>query len=163
MRVHASLRVLLLAALLSGCVDGGGVTQEEQAGSITAGQERLEGLVLEAMALVRTDSEFDEEVLNGPRACDPEDAGGLVFSTITRGWEAVPLQEALEGLDAIGAAWAEQGFQVDDSRRDRPAAQELLATTPGRYELVAIVGVPDADGIVRFGVQGGTPCLAPAG
>lgn len=161
-RLGPGLRALMLAAALVGCVGGGEGQQEEQVGSITGGQERLEGLLRDAMGLVRPDQAFDDEVLTTPQACDPEDPGGLVSSTLTLGWEALPLQEALEGLDAIGGSWAEQGFAIDDSRRDRPAAQELLAATPDRYELVAIVGIPNADGIVRFGVQGGTPCLEPA-
>lgn len=156
--------IMVAATGLLGCVAQEDTPEEEQVESvsITVGQQRLEGLLLDAMALVRPSSDgFDDDERNGPRLCDQERPEGPVFSTLTLGWEALAREEALAGLDAIGVSWAEQGFAMDYSRRERPAGQEILATTPDRYELIAIVGVPNDDGIVRFGVEGGTPCLTP--
>lgn len=155
---------LVVAIALIGC--GGAEAPPEEEGtemvSITAGHGRLEGLILDAMTLVRPDDrDFDDASLNGPRACDPDADAGLVFSTMDRSWNDVPLEEGLAGLDAVGEAWAEQGFEIDVSRRDRSSAQQVLATTPDGYEIIAGVSPPTEDGIARFTVGGGTPCLEP--
>lgn len=155
----------LVAIALIGCAGAEAPPEEEEGTemvSITAGHERLEGLILAAMALVRPDDrDFDDVSLNGPRACDPDADAGLVFSTMDRSWNDVPLEEGLAGLDAAGEAWSEQGFEVDVSRRDRPSAQQVLATTADGYEIIAGVSPPTEDGIARFTVGGGTPCLEP--
>lgn len=151
---------LLLLILLVGCVgteEGDGQVADI---TISEGEARVEALVLESMAVVRPDDrQFDSELLIGPSDCGRDD---LVFSTISRRWDDVPLQEAIAGLDAVGQLWEQRGFTMDYSRRDRPDGQEILARTPDRDSLIAIVSAPDEGGIARFGVRADTACLQPS-
>lgn len=150
--------MLVVLVVLVGCA---GIGEREAVRlSITEGEARAEAQVLESMAVVRPyDRDFDAQSLIGPSDCGRD---GLVFSSITRGWDDVALADALEGLDAVGRMWEQRGFEMDYSRRDRPDGQEILAGTAEGDGLIAIVSAPDEQGIARFSVQADTACLEPA-
>lgn len=147
---------LLVVLLACAGTEGDGEAVGE---SITEGEARVEALVLESMAVVRAnDREFDAESLLPARDCGRD---GLVFSSITRGWDDLALADAIAGLDAVGEMWEQRGFEMDYSRRDRPDGQEIAAGTGDGDGLIAIVSSPDEEGIARFSVQADTACLEP--
>lgn len=147
-----------LVALLAACAGEGG--SDVNRTTIDEGQARVEELVLAAMAEVRPgDREFDRATVIGPTPCERD---GLVFSTVTRGWDDVGHEEGRAGLEALDRLWSQQGFAVDRGRLGDDVLAELLARTDDGHVLVAVHGIDRGGGPGTFSVQGETACVEPS-